>query len=214
MSATSATFAMGCFWSPDARFGSTPGVLRTRVGYTGGRLADPTYKKLGDHTESVQVDFDPRRVSYRQLLNIFWTGHNPAKPVWGPQYMSAIFFHDAEQERLCLEVLNEQTMNGLFRLPTEILALERFYEAEAYHQKYYLRRQSELFRIVSALHHSDEEFSSSTVAARVNGVVAGFGAPADLEAELAALAVPARTAQQINDVVRKLRESGRPPLCD
>src|SRR4051812_14157562 len=84
---TTATFAMGCFWSPDARFGSTPGVVRTRVGYTGGELPDPTYAKLGDHTETIQLDYDPARISYEELLQIFWTGHNPVKRVWGRQYM-------------------------------------------------------------------------------------------------------------------------------
>jgi methionine-S-sulfoxide reductase len=213
MSTMSATFAMGCFWSPDARFGSTPGVLRTRVGYTGGTQPDPTYKKLGDHTESVQVDFDAQRISYVQLLNIFWTGHNPMKPVWGPQYMSAIFYHDAEQERLCMDVLKEQTMNGRFRLPTQICALDRFYQAEAYHQKYYLRQQVELAKAMSEVHRTDEELIRSTAAARVNGALAGFAEPTALEAELEALAMPSALSQRIVAIVRRLHEHGRRPHC-
>jgi peptide-methionine (S)-S-oxide reductase len=82
MATARATFAMGCFWSPDARFGSAPGVLGTQVGYTGGQHPDPTYRSLGDHTGSVQVEYDPQRIGYEALLHIFWSGHNPAKPVW------------------------------------------------------------------------------------------------------------------------------------
>lgn len=213
MSTASATFAMGCFWSPDARFGSMPGVLRTRVGYTGGTTPDPTYDKIGDHTESVQVDFDPQRISYVQLLNVFWTGHNPVKAVWGAQYMSAIFHHDAEQERLCLEVLKEQTMNGLFKLPTRICALERFYEAEAYHQKYYLRQQAELMQALAERYRTDAELVGSTAAARVNGVFAGFGQLAALASELQSLGIAEPLSQRIADTVRKLHERGLQPHC-
>lgn len=212
--AMSATFAMGCFWAPDGRFGSTPGVVRTRVGYTGGTRPDPTYKALGDHTESVQVEFDPQRISYLQLLDMFWTGHNPMKPVWGPQYMSAIFYHDAEQERQCMEVLKVQTMDGMFRLPTRICALERFYEAEAYHQKYYLRRQTALTQALVEMYGSDSELIRSTAAARLNGAFTGFGSPESLEAELDALAFPKPLAQQAAAIARKLHAAGQRIHCE
>lgn len=196
MSTTTATFAMGCFWSPDARFGSTRGVVATRVGYTGGQKSDPTYRSLGDHTESVQVDFDPRQVSYADLLHIFWVGHNPAKPVWGPQYMSAIFFHDAEQEALCQQSLDKNTMNGLFRLPTQLLPLVRFYQAEAYHQKYHLREHTAIMLALRELFPDDDALVRSTVAARLNGVLGGFGEQT-FEAEISGLGLPAPLAQRL-----------------
>ena len=105
MHTLSATFAMGCFWSPEALFGSTRGVIRTRVGYAGGQLPGPTYRRLGDHTESVQLDYDPEQLSFKQLLQMFWSGHNPAKPVWGRQYMSAIFYQDQAQQQQARESL-------------------------------------------------------------------------------------------------------------
>ncbi len=168
MPEATATFAMGCFWSPEARFGGTPFVLATRVGYTGGRQPSPTYRKLGDHTECVQLDYDPERLSYEQLLQIFWTGHNPAKPVWGRQYMSAIFFHDAEQQRLATQSLEQQTMGGMFRFPTQLLSLERFYPAEAYHQKYHLREHDDLMAELASAYADEDALLRSTAAARLN----------------------------------------------
>ena len=95
-----ATFALGCFWCPDAQFGVLPAVVRTRVGYCGGTLKDPTYHELGDHTESVQVDYDPAKLSFGQLLDKIWTSHNPCG-VGGKsrQYMSVIFYHDEAQKK-------------------------------------------------------------------------------------------------------------------
>lgn len=75
--AKKATFAMGCFWGPDAYFGATKGVLRTRVGFTGGSKDGPAYKSLGDHTEAIEIDFDPSEISYESLLQLFWTNHDP-----------------------------------------------------------------------------------------------------------------------------------------
>jgi len=72
-----ATFALGCFWGPDGLFGATPGVIRTRVGFTGGSKAAPTYKSLGDHTEAIEIDFDPKEITYDKLLDMFWTHHDP-----------------------------------------------------------------------------------------------------------------------------------------
>jgi methionine-S-sulfoxide reductase len=197
MAVSTATFAMGCFWSPDARFGSTPGVLRTQVGYTGGRFPDPTYKHLGDHTESVQIEYDPQRISYPQLLTIFWHGHNPLKPVWGPQYMSAIFYHDDEQQRLAAQSLTEQTMGGMFRMPTQLLPLERFYPAEAYHQKYHLRNDADLMRELGTLLPDDEALVRSTLAARLNGALGGFGKETELPAMLAELGVSPPLVERI-----------------
>lgn len=208
MNTASATFAMGCFWSPDARFGSIRGVVRTRVGYAGGTRPDPTYERLGDHTECVQVDYDLERISYAQLLQIFWTGHNPAKPVWGRQYMSAIFHHDAEQQRLAMASVEEQTMNGLFRFPTQLLPLQRFYSAEPYHQKYALRSHGELFGQLRALHPSDAALVDSTEAARLNGALDGFGELAPLEQELVELGVAGPVAARWMALVGERRRPG------
>lgn len=86
-----ATLAMGCFWSPDALFGSLEGVVRTRVGYAGGSTENPTYWDLADHTETIQFDYDPAKISYPDLLNIFFHNHKPIAEPWKRQYMSAVF---------------------------------------------------------------------------------------------------------------------------
>src|SRR6056297_3828024 len=85
-----ATFALGCFWGPDASFGALEGVIRTRVGYAGGSTEGPTYKMIGDHTETIEIDYDPAVISYRELLEIFFDSHNPYSQSYSRQYASLI----------------------------------------------------------------------------------------------------------------------------
>lgn len=208
MQTQTATFAMGCFWSPEALFGSTRGVLRTRVGYAGGQLPNPSYKHLGDHTESVQLDYDPEQLCFNQLLKLFWSGHNPAKPVWGRQYMSAIFYQDPAQQEQAQASLSHQSMGGLFRFPTELWSLERFYPAEPYHQKHYLRRHTSLMNELVGRFADDAELVASTVAARLNGALAGFGEIADLAPELLGLGISERDTRRLVSLAQEHRRRG------
>jgi peptide-methionine (S)-S-oxide reductase len=141
-----ATFAAGCFWGVEASFREIEGVVRTRVGYTGGRTADPSYEQVCSdttgHAEAVEVWFDPALVSYDQLLNVFWTIHDPTTPNrqgWdlGSQYRSAIFFHDADQEKLAIASRGERQGALSRSIVTEIAPARTFYEAEDYHQRYF-----------------------------------------------------------------------------
>jgi peptide-methionine (S)-S-oxide reductase len=111
-------------------------VIHTRVGYAGGTTVDPTYKTMGDHTETLQVDFDPSRISYGELLDVFWTSHRPTSPPLSRQYMSAILFHNEEQRRAA-EESRDRMAKTFGNVYTRIAPFERFYLAEEYHQKYY-----------------------------------------------------------------------------
>ena len=140
-----ATFAAGCFWGVEASFREIEGVVKTSVGYTGGRTADPSYEQVCSgatgHAESVEVWFDPTVLSYGELLNVFWSIHNPTTPDrqgwdFGTQYRSAIFFHDPDQERLAIASRAQHQETLRRPIVTEIVPASTFYDAEEYHQRY------------------------------------------------------------------------------
>jgi peptide-methionine (S)-S-oxide reductase len=170
-------------------------VIRTRVGYTGGTQPDPTYKQLGDHTESFQVDYDPERLSYEALLGWFWKEADPTERPYGRQYMSAIFYADEAQKKLALATGRRAMAGRSGALLLPILPLGPFYRAEDYHQKYYLRRYTALMREFSA--YSEREFEDSTVAMWLNACVSGDLKREDLEAELVRLGLPEAERQQL-----------------
>ena len=146
-----ATFAAGCFWGVEAAFRQIPGVVATRVGYTGGHTDDPTYERVCSHTtghaEAVEVTFDPERVSYEQLLDVFWTNHNPTTKNRqgldiGDQYRSAVFFHSPEQQEAAERTKEavEAKLHWPKKVVTQIVPAPEFYEAEDYHQQYLEKR--------------------------------------------------------------------------
>lgn len=146
-----ATFGAGCFWGVEERFRQTSGVVRTAVGYCGGTVANPSYEQVctdrTGHAEVVQVEYDPAVVSYEQLLDVFWNGHNPTTrnrqgPDVGTQYRSVIFHHSPEQEAAARASKEKLDASGKFRAPivTEIEPAKPFYRAEEYHQQYLAKR--------------------------------------------------------------------------
>lgn len=146
-----ATFAAGCFWGVEATFRALPGVTATRVGYTGGSLSNPSYKDVctdrTGHAEAVEVTYDPTKVSYDELLKIFWENHDPTTlnrqgPDVGTQYRSAIFYHNFEQEAAARASKEKLEKSGAHRRPivTEIVPAVEFWEAEDYHQQYLKKR--------------------------------------------------------------------------
>jgi len=146
-----ASFAAGCFWGVEAAFQQVAGVVATTVGYTGGRTQKPTYRDVCSgttgHAETVLVEFDPSRVSYEQLLDVFWENHDPTEldrqgPDVGEQYRSAIFFHTPAQETAARAAKERLEASGRFRRPivTEITPASEFWPAEDYHQKYLEKR--------------------------------------------------------------------------
>jgi peptide-methionine (S)-S-oxide reductase len=146
-----ATFGAGCFWGVEAAFRQIKGVISTSVGYTGGSYQNPSYRDVctgrTGHAESVEVVYDPARVSYDDLLRVFWENHDPTQlnrqgPDWGPQYRSAIFYHTPEQEAAAIASKERLAASGRYRRPivTEITPASQFFTAEDYHQQYLEKR--------------------------------------------------------------------------
>jgi peptide-methionine (S)-S-oxide reductase len=147
----SATFAAGCFWGVEAAFRQVPGVTSTEVGYTGGHIENPTYEDVCSHAtghaEAVRIQFDSDKVSYEDLLGVFWGNHDPTQvnrqgPDVGDQYRSAIFFHSPEQERAARASKEALEKSGRHKRPiaTEITPAPGFHRAEEYHQQYLEKR--------------------------------------------------------------------------
>jgi len=145
-----ATFAGGCFWCMESPFESLDGVVSVTVGYTGGTKVNPTYEQVSaggtGHAESVQIVYDPAKISYQKLLDVFWHNIDPLTAEaqfcdHGHQYRSAIFFHDAAQKKLAEESKRALEASGRFKQPivTEITAASTFYPAEEYHQHYHTK---------------------------------------------------------------------------
>ena len=146
-----ASFAAGCFWGVEAEFRNVPGVVDAAVGYTGGKTAKPTYEDVcsGEtgHAEAVDVEFDPAKVTYDRLLEVFWENHDPTTrnrqgPDVGSQYRSAIFFHTPEQKAAADASRDMLSACGRYKRPvvTEIVPASTFWRAEEYHQRYLEKR--------------------------------------------------------------------------
>ena len=146
-----ALFAAGCFWGVEAAFRAIEGVVSTAVGYSGGHSENPTYRDVCSgrtgHAETVEVVYDPTRISYEQLLNVFWENHDPTTlnrqgPDIGEQYRSAIFFLTPEQETTARASKQALEKSERFKRPivTEITPASTFYRAEDYHQQYFEKR--------------------------------------------------------------------------
>lgn len=146
-----ATFAMGCFWGVEVTFRNTPGVTDAIVGYTGGATENPDYRDVctgrTGHAEAVLVTYDPDKVTYDQLLEVFWANHDPTTlnrqgPDAGTQYRSAVFHHDEDQRQAAAQAKAAQEASGRFSRPivTEIVPAAPFHKAEDYHQRYLEKR--------------------------------------------------------------------------
>lgn len=146
-----ATFGAGCFWGVEAAFRDIPGVTDAAVGYEGGHLENPTYQDVctdrTGHVEVVEIDFDPSKVHYEQILDAFWQLHDPTQvnrqgPDVGLQYRSVIFFHSPDQEKTAQASKEKWNASGKFKKPiaTQIEPAQTFYRGEEYHQQYLAKR--------------------------------------------------------------------------
>jgi peptide-methionine (S)-S-oxide reductase len=167
------------------------------VGYTGGTKINPSYHSLGDHTETIRIYYDPKKVSYEELLNIFWADHDPFSRSWSKQYKSVIFYHNEEQKKLAFETRARLEEKMKQKIYTEIVPEDKFYPAEDYHQKYYLRNNKALMRILKDVYPNDADFTASIAAARINGYLGGYGKSLELEKELTQTGLQPETIKKL-----------------
>jgi len=177
------------------------GVITTHVGYAGGTKKDPSYYSLGDHTETIQIDFDPAKVSYEQLLEVFWRSHDPAVRSWSRQYTSIILYHNEEQKNLALATKAALEKSLKRTIYTEIVPAGDFYAAEPYHQKYMLRGSKKLMAVLKEVYPLDADLVASTAAARLNGYLSGFGNRDNIGKELGAAGLPTGAITKILNIV-------------
>ncbi|XP_012262170.2 peptide methionine sulfoxide reductase [Athalia rosae] len=202
-----ATFGMGCFWAGDALFGATPGVVRTAVGYSGGTQESPSYRNLGDHTEVIDLDYNPEIIGYQELLNLFWNNHEYGLTTRiKRQYMSLILWHDEDQKITAEQSREKEQSQRGGSFVTELTKFERFYPAEDYHQKYRLRAHPWLLDKLRL--KSNEDILNTTLAAKLNGYLAGAVSPSEFERELPALGISEEAAEYVRKYVIENQGSG------
>jgi methionine-S-sulfoxide reductase len=173
------------------------------VGYTGGSTPSPTYRNLGDHTETLQVDYDPSKISYARLLEVFWQSHDPRRESWSRQYMAAVFYADDAQRRAAEKSKQAVAATGGGKVHTRILPLGKFHRAEDYHQKYYLRQNTFLLRNFKAIYPDPNDFTDSTAAARANGYLGGHAPIEKVRASLDGLGLSPAGNQRLLEAAER-----------
>ena len=186
--------------------------MRTRVGYAGGEKPDPTYRNMGDHTETVQVDYDPAKISYGELLDRFWEGHDPTRRNWYRQYASMIFTHTPEQRRIAEETKARLSKDRGATVHTEIVPYRNFTLAEDYHQKHSLQQFPEFEEELRSVYPSRNEFVASTAVARVNGYLGGEGTYAALLKELDSFGLSPARKEALRELVQRHKGGEACPL--
>ena len=175
----------------ESQFGSLEGVIRTRVGYAGGTTPAPTYHSMEDHTEVVQLDYDPAVVSYEELLELFWNSHNPCAKTYGKQYRSLILYHSKKQLRVARKSMKQKS-----GIQTVLQPLKKFTLAEDYHQKYYLRQTQPFAGEMLSHYPKPRHFRDSPAASRLNGYLGGHGSRTQVSRDAERLGL-SPTAQRV-----------------
>lgn len=173
------------------------------MGYAGGTTPRPTYDSIGDHTETLQIDYDPEKIRFEDILEIFWKDHNPTERPYSAQYKAVLFHHDEEQKRLALESRDRVERELGRKVTTEVRPYDGFTRAEDYHQKYYLRGNGRVFREVRDKFRDEAGFIDSTIAARINGYIGGFGTRKELEAEIDTFGLGPEARRSLSAEVRR-----------
>jgi peptide-methionine (S)-S-oxide reductase len=162
----------------------------------------PTYRKMGDHTETVQVDYDPQRVTYAQLLDIFWKSHEPTRQSGSRQYMNAVFYHNEEHRRQALASRADIEREIGHTVKTEIVPVRSFTLAEDYHQKYLLKSNKALGSEMARLYPNSRDFVDSTAVTRLNGYAGGHGTSDQLSREIDILGLSPEGKKRLEGLVK------------
>ena len=178
-------------------------MVRTRVGYAGGQMASPTYHNIGDHTETVQVDFDPNIISYSQLLDIFWNSHEPTGKSIPGQYMKAVFYHNEQQreQAIASKVAIEDKNGSIVR--TEIVPIRSFTNAEDYHQKFTLKEHKYFKNEMTLIYPRHQDLVDSTAAARLNGYLGGYSTRDQLSKEIDSLGLSVEAKEKLTEMISR-----------
>ena len=154
------------------------------MGYAGGEKINPTYYNLGKYSETIQIEYDPVKISYTELLHHFWDNHNYRLKSASRQYMSIIFYHNPKQKELAIQSLEEQEMRFNTKIVTEIIPFKNYYLAENYHQKFRLQQFKELKEHYTEIYPDFADLINSTAVARINGFIGGYGTCEQLKKEI------------------------------
>jgi hypothetical protein len=156
---------------------------------------------MGDHSETIQVDYNPGKVSYQRLLDIFWESHSPTSKVWSQQYMNFIFTHNREQEQLAHNTWIEVQEKATGKVSTEIMLYKGFYLAEDHHQKHFLQGYYDLADVFKEIYPDFDEFLNSTTIARVNGYIGGYGSLSSVKKEIDMLEISSEKKKKLKKLV-------------
>jgi methionine-S-sulfoxide reductase len=178
-------------------------VIRTRVGYAGGQMDAPNYNNIGDHTETVQVDYDPERITYAQLLDIFWKSHRPTKRSWSRQYMNAVFYQNEQQRRLAMDSKTALEQKIGRTVKTEVASIQTFTMAEDYHQKYILKHKYDLNNEILRIYPRHQDYVDSSAVSRLNGYAGGHGTHDQLSREIESLGLSDVGKRVLTEMVRR-----------
>jgi len=177
-------------------------VIRTRVGYTGGTSANPTYYAIGDHSETVQIDFDPTQISYEELLSEFWDSHTATYQGYSAQYRNILHYHNEAQRQAAEDSLRKVAAELSRPVLTEIRPASAFYMAEDYHQKYYVRSDRFWSQEMETLYPDPARFRDSTLVARINGCLAGYCTREQLQGEIESYGLSPAGEKALEGLVR------------
>ena len=172
------------------------------MGYAGGHTTNPTYHNLADHTETLQLDFDPAQITYRELLRLFWVEHRPVHKPWSRQYMSAVFCDNAAQFEIAEQVKAEFEARWDATVYTEVRIEPHFYRAEDYHQKYRLQRYEPIMHDLSRYYPRFDDLVDSPTATRLNAYFGGAVAKAKLVREIESFGLSQQSVAILNKKVR------------